>query len=191
MKFRAWLSGIVFLAAAAATLFSQDLVEAAKKERERRAAFRNKPVALLTDDAMSVVKKKPAVSVTLPQALPETEAVPPPAEGIPADESSAADRNVPTVSVIQPTEKAGEDRTPSPPGQASDSQSALEKAKEYADLLELKLNSLWLQFYSMDDGMPRELLQREIADVFEKYTKAREEEARLKQGAAPQRGDRN
>jgi len=190
MKMRAWLSGMVLLSATAATLFSQDLAEAAKKERERRAAYKNKPVTLLTDDAMSATKKQPAVSVTQPPVPAEGEAAASPVEGGPVDEPVSTVRNVPTVSVIQPPDRAAAGRAPSAPGQASESQSALEKAKEYADLLELKLNSLWLQFYSMDDGMPRELLQREIADVFEKYTKAREEEERLRRNAG-QRGDRN
>ena len=55
------------------------------------------------------------------------------------------------------------------------------KAKEYADLLELKLNSLWQEFYSMDDMMPRDKLQEQISDTFDKYQKAREDEAKAKE----------
>ena len=59
-----------------------------------------------------------------------------------------------------------------------DQESRWQKAKEYADLLELKLNALWQEFYSMDDMTSRDKIQQEISATFEKYTQARQEEAR-------------
>ncbi|MBM3297625.1 MAG: hypothetical protein FJY83_08500 [Candidatus Aminicenantes bacterium] len=192
MRLSPWLAGMVFLASSAAALFSQDLAEAAKKERERRAALKDKPVVLLTSDSFQGLKKKPAVSIA-----PETEeppagedlALPPPGEE-PREEEAAPVRNVPSVSVIQPTEIIGRTGGSPDAGEAGDAEARWLKAKEYADLLELKLNALWMQFYSLDDTMPRDLLQQEIADVFEKYTRAREEEARLKELLGPSKDDR-
>jgi len=190
MKYRIWFATAVFLVASATALYSQDLAEAAKKERERRAAFKNKAVPVLTSDMVSRLKKKPAISVTseaIPPAGPEAGTLP--AESEPADKETAPPRNVPSTTVIQPTVMAGAGEANSAGGQASDAESRWQKAKEYADLLELKLNSLWLRFYSLDDGMPRELLQQEIAEVFEKYTRAREEEQRLGEGIAPRKDE--
>ena len=179
---RRWFMAAVFLLSTAAILFSQDLAEAAKREKERRAAFKEKPVTLLTNDTMSGLRKKPAVSNTPAEPfLPEEETAPPPAEREAADVAPPSTRNVPSVSVIQPRETSRAGPGSSPEGQASEAESRWQKAKEYADLLELKLNSLWLQFYSMDDGKPRELLQQEIAAVVDKCARAREEETKLRE----------
>ncbi|MBN2198570.1 MAG: hypothetical protein JW747_01840 [Candidatus Aminicenantes bacterium] len=190
MRIRIGIIGSAVFVSAAAALFSQDLAEAAKKEKARRAAFKDKAVVVLTSDAMAGLKKKPAVSVTS-EALPPSESQdkPLPAAGGPVDTEASPDRTVPFVTVVQPTEQAGTGGEGAAAGTAADAETRWKKAKEYADLLELKLNALWLQFYSLDDGMPRELLQQEIADVFEKYTRAREEETRLGEGIAPKKDE--
>jgi hypothetical protein len=54
-------------------------------------------------------------------------------------------------------------------------------AKEYADLLEMKMNGLWQEYYSMDDMAPRDKIQKEISETSIKLEEAREREAKAKE----------
>ncbi|MCP2605249.1 hypothetical protein NLC29_03750, partial [Candidatus Aminicenantes bacterium AH-873-B07] len=54
------------------------------------------------------------------------------------------------------------------------------KAKEYVELLTLKMNGLWQEFYSMDDMTSRDKIQREISETYQKLLRAQQEEARTK-----------
>jgi vacuolar-type H+-ATPase subunit D/Vma8 len=58
---------------------------------------------------------------------------------------------------------------------------AWKKAKEYVELLTLKMNALWQQFYALTDMQTKDSIQREISDTYEKLLKAQEEETRLRQ----------
>ena len=45
---------------------------------------------------------------------------------------------------------------------------------------ETKINGLWQTFYSMDDMTPKDQIQQQISDTFDKYQKARDDEAKAK-----------
>jgi hypothetical protein len=176
-------------------LWSQDLTEAAKKEKARREAIKKK-VTVITNAELESVKKKPSVQVENPDQPAEPEA--PPADQAEAGNAAAAnqaaentDRGEPStagdnVPKIVPEVNTSQKATATPMQQAQESQkSALEtkwlKAKEYADLLELKMNGLWQDFYNMDDMTPKDQIQQQIADTFDKYQKAREDETKAKE----------
>jgi len=55
------------------------------------------------------------------------------------------------------------------------------KVKEYADLLALKMNGLWQEFYSFNDMTSRDKIQREISGTYLKLLEARQEEAKTKE----------
>jgi len=179
MNLRRLVSAAVVLLLAVSAGLGQSLVEAAKKEKERRAAYKNKPAAVLTNDTLSRLNKQAAVSTSAPEAVaPETSAAPTEA-GLDRPENSNISRTiVPQVSAVKTTPLAGQNVDSSGVEKPGDQESRWQKAKEYADLLELKLNALWQEFYSMDDMTSRDKIQQEISATFEKYTQARQEEAR-------------
>lgn len=174
------------------SLLSQDLNAAAKKEKARRAAIRQK-VTVVTNAELGSVKKKPSVEVENPDQPAETEAVPADQTepsyqanqaGDNADraEPATAGENVP---MVIPEVNTSPKATATPMQAQGSQKSAMEsnwlKAKEYADLLELKMNGLWQDFYNMDDMTPKDQIQQQIADTFEKYQQARDAEAKAKE----------
>jgi len=58
---------------------------------------------------------------------------------------------------------------------------AWKKASEYVDLLTLKLNALWAEFYGQTDMKSKDYIQMQISETYEKLTRAQEEEASLRQ----------
>ncbi len=163
-------------------LWSQDLTAAAKKEKERRDAAKAKKVTVVTNADLSSVKKKAAVAGETGEPATEGET-----EG--ANPEAGA---LPTAAPAEPAVDSGAGPEPMPMGtggpagtQADDAQKAMLennylKAKEYADLLETRVNGLWQTFYNMDDMTPKDQIQQQIADAFDKYQVARQDEERAK-----------
>ena len=174
-------SAVIVLLLAVSTGLGQSLTEAAKKEKERRAAYKNKPTAILTNEGLSRLNKKEAMSASSTQVTaPEAETPSEPAEAEPGQpQASTTSRTiVPRESTVSPTPVVSPNLDSSSGGNAGNLESRWQKAKEYADLLELKLNALWQEFYNTTDMTFQAKLQQEIGLTFEKYTQAREDEAR-------------
>lgn len=160
-------------------LWSQDLTEAAKKEKERREAAKTKKTVVITNADLQKVKKKSAVesSTETEPGQPEAgAAVNPEGTGQAAEQGGSG-------------EAVGQESLPMTealPTKADDTQkfqleSNYAKAKEYADLLETKINGLWQTFYAQDDMTPKDQIQQQISDTFEKYQQARADEAAAKE----------
>jgi hypothetical protein len=165
------LIALAFLAALLSSLlFPQSLAEIAQKERERRAALKGKKGAVVTNATLAKLKKKPAL---------ETPAAPP----APAVEESASSEPVPAPAA-GPQGPAAEPlpavENPAPPNLKA-LQEKWEKAKEYVELLTLKMGSLWQQFYNLQDMTTKDAVQQSIAETFIKLQKAQEEETLARQ----------
>jgi hypothetical protein len=167
------LTTILGILACASLLSPQSLSELAKQEKERREALKGKRPPVVTNADLAKTRKRAAIETRT--------------------DAEAAAPNAETVSPVEPPEEAAvlpAEPAPSPPAQeaapgseaetpAPDLKSLTAKhaqAKEYADLLELKMGALWQQFYSLNDTTPREAVQQEIALTFDKLEKAREAE---------------
>lgn len=149
-------------------LFAQSLSELSKKERERRDALRGKRAAVITNADLGKLKKGAGLetSPSPPAPAPSAEAsVPAEAETAPAPVAEPVEAGEETVAEAEKATKA-------------DLVAKHAKAKEYADLLELKMGALWQEFYALGDTRPKEAVQQEIALTFDKLEKAREDEAR-------------
>ncbi len=210
MRYIKILAGLALPLLLVSMLWSQDLSEAAKKEKERREAIKGKKGVVVTNTDLGAVKKKPNVADEGTEAAVEPEGAPAegtqpaeasqPAEGATPDEASnPADQVAEGADQLEPEATAGEPpkivpevntepqatatpiQKPSRDMEKSNLESQWLKAKEYADLLELKINGLWQDFYNMDDMSPKDQIQQTIADTFEKYQKAREAEAKAKE----------
>ncbi|MEW5900366.1 MAG: hypothetical protein AB1715_02760 [Acidobacteriota bacterium] len=156
-------------------LFPQTLAEIAQKERERRASLKGKKAVVVTNADLAKLKKKPAVEI--PASPVETQLQPR------AEEPAAPPENPPPAEIEpQPQPPAV---TPLPEGQTSATlqllQERWEKAKEYIELLTMKMGALWQQYNGMEGMTPKETIQGWIAETFIKLQKAEEEEAKARE----------
>ncbi len=147
-------------------LSSQSLVELAKKEKERRAKLKAKSAKIITNADLTKLKKKPAVTATGPFLMkPKSQ----PAAISPERTTSSS------ASTSPDKKEAGKEMT------LLEAQQKWQKAKEYVDLLTLKINGLWQKFYSFRDWTLRDSIQREMNDTLLKLQKAKADEAKAKQ----------
>jgi hypothetical protein len=150
-------------------LFPQTLAEIARKERERRAALKGRRAAVITNADLAKLKKKPALEVPIPPPEPVTEEIVLPETSPPAAVEPQA----------QPPAALPAEADPVPPDLKA-LQERWEKAKEYVELLTLKMGALWQQFYSQEDMTTKDSLQQSIAETFIKLQKAQEEETQAR-----------
>jgi hypothetical protein len=147
--------------------FSQTLAEIAQKERERRASLKGKKAVVVTNADLAKLKKKPAVEVPAAQIATETEGT---ETSEPAAPESTESQSLP-VPGEQPAQSAAQISL-------AELQARWEKAKEYVELLTLKMGALWQEFYSLDDMTSREAIQLAISETFIKLEKAQGDEAK-------------
>lgn len=169
-------------------LSAQSLAELSKKEKERRAAFKGKGTVVTNDD-LGKVKKKPAIIIT--QAEPAAEEsqgaqnAAPPVENsaVPGNKrppftiiSPAAEGNAGSSSAMQPAISDGEYQQTK-----TNLEENLSRANDMVDLLTMKMNALWQQFYNMDDMGTRDKIQLEISETYNKLLKAQEGQVRAEE----------
>ncbi len=163
----------------ASFLQSQSLGDLAKKEKVRRAALKGKKATVVTDADLRKANRRPAVeSATQEQTAEETAAQAgqadvkaqqgeaPPAAGQPA--GAAAEK---------PAEETPPGETPAMSEkefQAKQAElvEAIKQKQEMIDLLTLKMNSLYQEFYGLDNMKSREIIQIQISDTYDKLLKA-------------------
>lgn len=161
-------------------LWSQSLVELARKEKERRESLKGQVGAVVTNEDLAKVTKTPAIETSGVAVIPETIL-----ESETASEEGAAVqgpiyRIIPRVAPPGPAlvgEGASGDQTSS----SGDPAEQLRRAEEMVELLTLKMNALWQKFYNMDDMTTQDLVQQEISDTYEKLVKAQEDAGRLRE----------
>ncbi len=159
-------------------LQAQSLTELAKKEKERRAAVKGKPAATITTADVAKVKKRPAVETVAPAQAGEEAAA---AEGeVKTDEGAAPP--VTAQAAAAPPAQAKPAETPPAAAAAETAKTiqartteltkAAEDKQQLVDLLTLKMNALYQEFYSLDNMKSRELVQAQISDTYDKLLKA-------------------
>lgn len=148
-------------------LFSQSLVDLAKKERERRERLKGEKKIIVTNADLRELKKRPAVSIPQPVVGEEEN------QGTVTSEKKSPPKKTRALEVPE-ADKIELKKT------ISDFEEKWIKAKEYADLLTLKMNALWQEFYSLDDMISRDSIQREISETYLKLQKAKIEEEKAK-----------
>lgn len=180
----------VFVLLFSCFLSAQDLVELAKKEKERRESLKGKKGAVITNADLGRVTKKPAFALPPPPETTATEAAEEEGEeaaleegGFPPEIQTQEQPTPPAAQVTEADLKAAEEKW--------------NATKELVDLFSMKMNGLWQEFYSLDDMMARDEIQKQISDTYQNLLKAQEEEtkarleldkllARVKKDAVPQ-----
>lgn len=167
----------------ASLILAQSLAELAKKEKERRESLGEQKGLVVTNEDLTKVKRRPALETSRMVSEVSSSTMSSYEPGTQESESE-------TISFDQTTHRVTTESasTISPPldigsraGEQKYLEEAYQKAKEYVELLTLKLNALWQEFYSLDDMTPRDQIQQAIAETFLKLQKAQEEEERLRQ----------
>ena len=151
---------------------SQSLAELSKKEKERRARLKDKKVIVLTVNSLKNKDKKSAVISRQTQASPDEQN-----QG--ENESPPTKRTI-TPRVKTPPKKKEAAIVPEKLENRKDLEIKWNKAVEYVELLTLKMNALWQEFYSMNDMRSREELQRQIREAYIRLQAAQAEELSLK-----------
>jgi hypothetical protein len=194
-----WLAVFVLPLLLVSFLQSQSLAELAKKEKERRAALKGKPATVITTADLAKVKKRPAVETTTQEKTAEEVAAE--AGGAPPDSSAAGaqQEGAPPVAgdqaaqaaagVDKPVEEIPPAEPPAPSAQDIQKRqkeladTAQQKA-EMVDLLTNKMNTLYQQFYGLDNMKSREVIQLQISDTYDKLLKAETESANAQKDLA-------
>jgi hypothetical protein len=125
-------------------LFSQTLVELAKREKERRAKLKGKTAVVITNNDLWNLKTKEAVSIIEP-----------------AFEEGSLSLPIAEVEQEDTEEQARLEANWS-------------EANEHADLLTLRMNELQQTFFSFENQYDRAEMQREIAETFQKLQEAKQ-----------------
>ncbi|MBM3305538.1 MAG: hypothetical protein FJY79_06310 [Candidatus Aminicenantes bacterium] len=185
MSTKRWLVLVFLPLVLTAFLQSQSVVELAKKEKERREALKGKSATVVTNAELAKVKKKPSIDPA-ETAVVEGEAEAEAAgqavrEGAtPPEKEEAAEQAVAAADVqVIPAEPA----EPSPQELDAKQNELLEAAsekQEMVDLLALKMNALYQEFYGLDNQKSKELLQIQISDTYDKLLKAEADAAKAR-----------
>ncbi len=163
----------------ASFLQSQSLAELAKKEKERRAALKGKSATVITSADLAKANRRPAVEASGQEQIARETAAQagqanvnaqkgeaPPAAGQPA--AAAAEK---------PAEETPPGETPAMSEKEFQAKQAefvevCKQKQEMFDLLTLKLNSLYQEFYGLDNLKSREIIQIQISDTYDKLLNA-------------------
>ncbi len=151
-------------------LFSQSVVELAKKEKERRTSLKNQKVLFITNATLRNLTRRSAVIVSgsiLPTEGAPPEEITPPAEGTPPE-------GAPLNPNAAEPQKEKDINT-----RITELEQKWNSQKEYVSLLNTRINGLWQEYYSMDDMMDRGGIQKEIAETSQKLEKAQQDETKM------------
>lgn len=182
MNFKVKGAAVVVLLLSTPILFSQSLVEIAKKEKERRAKLKGRKSIVVTNAVLARKKREPAITIKS-GLLPLERAI--------ATSSAPGARPLEDVTKQMPSEV---DREPFVDIKSLEQR--VQEAQEQVALLTLKMNVLWQKFSRMDAMTPRGLIQKQISETYLQLQKAKKEaedaekqlkEARRKTGKQPQR----
>jgi hypothetical protein len=165
-------------------LQSQSLADLAKKEKERRAALKGKHATVVTTKDLAKSTRRPAVEAA-EEVAAEEQAVQAGEAGAQGQQEGATPPAAQGAGeAVAETEKAAaEDQKPAPtPQDIQKKQNELadlaQQKAEMVDLLTLKLNSLYQEFYGLDNLKSREMIQVQISDTYDKLLKAETESAK-------------
>ena len=170
------------LAASVSLAFGQDLVEAARKEKERRDNQKNKKVVVITNSHLTDVKKKPSVPALEPEASLKPDAGGEPDQ--PATKTPASFQRASTLPVAgpEPQSAAAGNRD----DQKAELQGKYDRAKERVELLTLKMLSLRQQLTTFNSMQTKDKVQQDVGETYQKLLEAQTEAKQAKEalGAA-------
>lgn len=158
-------------------LFSQSLVEVAKKEKERRAKLKGKSGKVVTNEDLKKVKTQPKVVTNEDLKKGQRQ----PSVSVPSRKESEEEKpekpetKNPLTEQDSPEPEIGDDRQ-----HLKDLELKHEKAKAQVEILVNKMNGLFIKYYSPDNTTPKQMIQSEISRTALQLQKAQDDEKRAK-----------
>lgn len=174
---------LIALLAFAVSLQAQSVADIARREKARRESLKGVKVKLVTNADLGVIDKTPAVVASPdPSAGPNAGAAnqgqsPTPAVGY---LDTPIRRMVPNVIANGPSLIEETDGADQASGSGGNLEAKLKAAQERVELLTTRMNALWQEFYSLNTMTPRDVIQKQIDETYQKLLKAQEAEAALK-----------
>jgi vacuolar-type H+-ATPase subunit D/Vma8 len=164
-------------------LLSQTVTDLAKREKERRESLKGKKTAIVTNADLAKMKKKAAYVTAGAEGQTQGQAA-----GSAGSTASTSNLSSPRQSSSLPIGASDQlSRSSQTASQIMNQQyrTQLEeqynKAKEYRELLELKMNALQQQFFNMSDMKSKDLIQKDISETYAKLLGAQEVENRARE----------
>ena len=171
----------------AASLSAQGLTDLAKREKERRESLSGRHAVIVTNQALLLVKKAPAVEVTIPGGRPGEAAQPESQSAIAADIGGEAGSVTPP-----PGSEAAS--TPAPTGEnpseeITEADGPLEDQLKTVDALveELttEMNSLRQQFEAQNTMVPGYVIQQQMDELNQRLVRAQNRQAAIREKMGP------
>ena len=167
----------------AASLGAQSLTELARREKVRRESFRGRHAVVITNQDLLLVKKVPAIEVTIPEGQAR--------EALPAEDQQAAAADI----------GGGGGLVTPPPGSEADAEPAetepsvtdeipdsgepledqLKAVDKLVDELTIELNSLRQQFEAQNAMVPGGVIQQQIEETFQRLSQAQTRQAKIRE----------
>jgi len=156
------------------SLYGQSVVELSRREKARRESLKGREIKSVTNADLAAVRKLPAVTVvTETAANPEGPAGPPGQPG-----TTARQDMVPEVAPNGPPMYKAEDAGSFKSGGNLESQ--LKNAHDEVERLTTQMNLLLQQVNNLNTMTPRDVIQQQIDETYQKLVKAQDDEAKLK-----------
>lgn len=167
MQLKKFVTGVTLPLLLCSFLFSQSLAELAEKEKERREKLKGKRSVVVTNADLAKLKKK--ASLIIPQSVEMREE----RAGVSGSERKSLPRESPSLEDKESDKREFLTTAPDP-------EERWMRAKEQVELLTLKINALWQEFYSLDDATSQESVQRKIDEASLDLQKARQDEEKIR-----------
>lgn len=157
-------------------LYSQSLVELAKKEKERRENLKNKKSQVITNAHLNKVKKGEAIEIPPAEIKEENE----------ENEENNKNASSPpplinTPTVIRADQNVSRIEEPAGPDSLENLETKWKKAGEMVGLLNLKMNALYQKYYNGDELTSRQKIEKEIAETYQQLLEAQKEADKTKE----------
>jgi len=164
MKGLAVVLMLLFFLSIAAVSNAQSLTELAEIERQRRNGIAEAPKAINNDNVAEF--SRGAVSIIKPIALPSREMNSEAAEGIGGD--SEKEKTADSEYAVDPDEPVDLEGRPESfwRDKMAEARQRVEVLEREAEVLQLRLNALQMQFLDSADGFRRQAIQKDMQKAF-------------------------
>jgi hypothetical protein len=171
-KRMAWLLALVM---AAGPAFAQTMTEVAKKEKERRESAK-KGAVVVTNADLSRTKKKAAMVAVVPESPPSGENDAPLPDRAPPSAVAAPN----AIAAPKTEAQAAGETSVSFEAKKAELTSINDRARERAELLDLKMRALNQQLFTFNSMSTKDQIQKTIAETYQKLQDAQAEAVKAK-----------
>jgi len=155
----------------------------AQKEKERRESLKGKKAVVVTNADLAKVRRKAAYAAAGTEGTTQGQA----ASSASSTASVSTGSGSKQAQALPMGVSDQQSRSSQTANQLGNQQARTQleeqynKAKEFRELLELKMSALQQQFYSMSDTKAKELVQKDISETYDKLIQAQEAENKARE----------